>query len=184
MLKWPGGPQGVKCEKMVESVDLYPTLCELCDVPLPSEREGISLIKIASGKQTRNEVYCEWESFDEIPAKLSSVRTEDFRLVFYAGHNAGELYDLRKDQGEIHNLWNHPDFQQIKMDLLQRLLDFTLKYKDETGVASDRKLGIENRNAPTSLVHKHRVYWSDLEKAYQTPGTWPPKITKSRRYRI
>ena len=35
LLSWPGGPQGATSDELVESVDWYPTLCALCDVPMP-----------------------------------------------------------------------------------------------------------------------------------------------------
>lgn len=175
LLKWPGGPQGVKCDRLVESIDFYPTLCELCDIPLPEGRDGQSLTALYDGKTVKDAVYCEWENFAPVPARISALRTNDFRLVFYSDSGDGELYDHRRDPGEIDNLWNAPEYADIKTDLLGRLLAFSMKYRAETDVTSDRKLGERERNCPARLVHKHRVYWSDLEKVYHTPGAWPPK---------
>jgi len=179
LLKWPGGPKGVKCESIVESVDLYPSLCELCGVPVPAGREGVSLLKAASGESPKEAAYCEWENFGPVPAKLSSIRTRDFRLVFYSDSLDGELYDRRRDPGEIDNLWDSQDYAAVKASLLSQLLSFTMKYQTETGVVFDRELYFKERNCPTQLVHKNRVYWSDFERLCSTPGKWPPSDMRS-----
>ncbi|MHC4179035.1 MAG: sulfatase/phosphatase domain-containing protein, partial [Planctomycetota bacterium] len=34
---------GVRCERLVELVDLFPTLCDVAEVPIPATMEGVSL---------------------------------------------------------------------------------------------------------------------------------------------
>ncbi len=172
LLSWPGGPQGKVCEKLVESVDLYPTLCNLCKIPVPQGRDGADVVGIYQGNESKDAVYCEWQNFDEKPIKISSVRTEQYRLVFYAGVNEGELYDREKDPGELNNLWNDPAYMQIRFELFQKLMSFTLNYKTETDVNSDRYLDAVTRNSPSQLLHKNGVYWSDLEKVYYSQPEW------------
>ena len=49
---------------MVEFVDLYPTLCELCQIPQPAEQlDGQSFAKVFSNlkAKTKDEVYIQWE---------------------------------------------------------------------------------------------------------------------------
>ncbi|MBI4977393.1 MAG: sulfatase-like hydrolase/transferase [Spirochaetes bacterium] len=43
LLSRPGGPRGGRFDGLVESVDLYPTLCELAGIPLPAGRDGTPL---------------------------------------------------------------------------------------------------------------------------------------------
>lgn len=52
---------------MVEFVDLYPTLCELCQIPQPAEQlDGQSFAKVFSNlkAKTKDEVYIQWEGGD------------------------------------------------------------------------------------------------------------------------
>ena len=88
------------------------------------------------------------------------------------GVNEGELYDREKDPGELNNLWNDPAYMQIRFELFQKLMSFTLHYKTETDVNSDRYLDAVTRNSPSQLLHKNGVYWSDLEKVYYSQPEW------------
>ena len=47
---------------------------------------------------------------------------EEYRLVFYAHHEFGELYHHREDPDLMVNLWNDPTQQQRKHDMIGRLL--------------------------------------------------------------
>jgi arylsulfatase A-like enzyme len=173
LLSWPGGPQGLRCDELVESIDLYPTLCDLCDVPLPPGRDGVSLLPVAAGESSgREAVFCEWD-WMRPPGKISAIRTRDFRLVFYEGDAEGELYDHRTDPGETRNLWDNPAYLQERVRLTDRLLRFTLGYAAKTDMARDRRLGQLKRYSPTDLLHKHRRYWSRLQESYTEPTTWP-----------
>ena len=64
------------------------------------------------------------------PTKSSAttmVRTRRYKLVNYHGHGAGELFDMRKDLGEFNNLWDDPDHRKIKMDLMIKSYDLTVR---------------------------------------------------------
>ena len=37
---------GVKTDALVELVDIYPTLCDACALPIPSELEGLSMVPV------------------------------------------------------------------------------------------------------------------------------------------
>jgi hypothetical protein len=51
------------------------------------------------------------------------LRTKHHKLVVTHGHQGGELYDLQKDPHETKNLWRQASYQEIKMELMQRLCD-------------------------------------------------------------
>ncbi|MBN1864882.1 MAG: sulfatase-like hydrolase/transferase [Victivallales bacterium] len=169
LLSWPGSPKGMKCPELVESVDLYPTLCELCDIPMPQGREGQSVLPLLGPKvKSKDAVFCEWEwSIDNEELKISAIRTRDFRLVYYNSQIGGELYNHLDDPGETVNLWNNPQFRDVQTSLLQHLFDFTLKYQTETSCKTDRELDESCRFTPTRLLHKQGKFWSDLTNAYQ-----------------
>jgi arylsulfatase A-like enzyme len=174
VLSWPGGPRGEACDEIVESVDWYPTICGLCDVPVPEGREGVDLVPIAAGQVPGKEAaFSEWHWMNP-RGKISAVRTDNFRLVFYEGTEEGELYDRRNDPGETRNLWDDPDYAPQKTHLLERLFRFTLGYATKTSLARDRKLGHQKRYSPTTLLHKRRRYWSGLLDAYESETVWPP----------
>ena len=42
----------------------------------------------------------------------------DWKLVHFLGETAGQLFDLNNDPGETRNLWDSPDHQDNKRDIL------------------------------------------------------------------
>ena len=47
--------------------------------------------------------------------------TQRYKMTVHFNQRYGELYNLEEDPGEYINLWNLPDYQDLKRDLL---LDF------------------------------------------------------------
>ena len=185
LLSWPGGPRGVQDDELAESVDLFPTLCSLCDVPVPAGREGLDLTKRhaasssegpravdpadASAAVTKDAVFTEWEWGGQC---ISAIRTRDCRLVYYGSKGEGELYDHGSDPGELHNLWSDPQHAAVRHELLTRLLDFTLGYEKRSDSESDRRNKHADRYTPGELVQFGRVCWGDLERTYQARRRW------------
>ncbi len=175
ILSWPGGPRGTECDAIVESVDWYPTLCGLCDVPMPDGREGTDLLPVVAGDAPgRNAAFCEWY-WGANNGKVMAIRTDDYRLVFYPDGD-GELYCHRSDPGETNNLWGQPDHAAAQMTLLKQLFCFSLRYRTATDGARDRELARQQRFSATKLLHKHKRYWGDLVDAYTRETTWPPEV--------
>ena len=186
LLSWPGGPKAVQDDALVESVDLFPTLCSLCDVPLPDGRDGVDLTARVRSATTRagdqaagnaaadanaaakdaaakDAAFTEWQWAGR---QISAMRTRDYRLVYYQGETEGELYDHREDPGELKNVWNEPSYAGIRHELLMRLLGFTLDYDKASEGADDRRKKHADRLTPGEAVQFGKVYWSDLERVY------------------
>jgi arylsulfatase A-like enzyme len=91
----PGG----KCDRPVDFMSIYPTLCELAGVPAPGHVEGISIRKLLV------EPGAPWK----VPAVTThgfqnhAVRTERWRYIRYANGDE-ELYDHANDEYEFTNL--------------------------------------------------------------------------------
>lgn len=174
LLSWPEGPKGVKCSELTESVDLYPTLCSLCNIPLPEGREGSSLLPVALGQSKgKDAAFCEYSMGGN---RISAIRTDFYRLVYYAGSKDGELYDHRNDSGETKNLWNSMEYREVRLELIEKLLGFTMGHSVITDALYDSKIGHELRYSPVKLLHKNGRYWSGLKKAYEEKVSWPPDL--------
>jgi arylsulfatase A-like enzyme len=160
------------CHSFVETVDLYPTLCELCHVPLPEGRDGVSLIPVVKGQEEgKGQAFCEWEWLDK---KVAAIRTRDYRLVYYNGDVAGELYDHRNDPYEMHNVWGDPAYREARLSLTEQLLNFVLNYQVRTSKKDDEMSNTRDRYSPVKLLHKRGKYWSRLKQAYEEKVKWPP----------
>lgn len=131
IVSWPGRVgQNKRIRSFVELVDLAPTLLEAAGLPTYAGMQGRSLWPLLTGEQEedqhREDVYCEFYNSQirkKDPAYGTMLRTRQYKLVAYHGHPVGELYDLQRDPNETVNVWNHPAYQSMKLELYQRLCD-------------------------------------------------------------
>lgn len=163
LLSYPGGPQDLVHEAFAESVDIYPTLCELCGVEFPQDIDGESLIPVINKKRAgKEEAYCEWIWFEN-NKKVSAVCNKNYRLVHLGIEDEGELYDLQKDPGEINNLWNNPEYKEEKLQMMDKLLTFTMNYKTKTDTKTDQLEESLSCNSPSRLLHMYHKRWSEVK---------------------
>jgi len=71
-------------------------------------------------------------------AMLRNLITPDWRLTVYRGVAWGELYDLRNDPDESHNLWDSSGHAAIRAELTDRLLQEMLETVDRSPHARRR----------------------------------------------
>lgn len=102
-------PAGARCKSLVETVDLYPTLCELANLPAPQGLDGASFVSAlktpaAPAKEAVYHVYPR----DSLLGR--AVRTSRYRLVEWkkigepAASAVCELYDYEADPEETKNV--------------------------------------------------------------------------------
>jgi len=98
-----------KVTGLVESVDIYPTLCELAGLEVPQELDGASFAKLTENPAaaTKDAILHVYPRGNRIGRAL---RTERYRLVEWKVSGATdetaiyELYDYQSDPGENKNL--------------------------------------------------------------------------------
>jgi len=119
--------QGKASPRLIEHVDLYPTLADLCALPVPADRPGRSFRallddpaqpgKEAALTQVRRGGGITAEGFQGY-----SIRTERYRYTEWDGGRRGaQLYDHQADPHELHNLADDPN-QVETVNQLKRLL--------------------------------------------------------------
>jgi arylsulfatase A-like enzyme len=121
----------------VESVDIFPTLCELAKLPTPEQLDGTSLVPILK------DPYASVQDFamSQYPRRGNlmgyALRTERYRLVawlplevsrsgiFDASEiKAIELYDYQTDPLETANLSKNPEYKSVLRELEVQLARF------------------------------------------------------------
>ncbi|HRW08566.1 MAG TPA: sulfatase-like hydrolase/transferase [Caldilineaceae bacterium] len=116
---WPGHlPGGQILAQNVSLVDLFPTLCDLADVPPPAGLDGRSLLPLLRGQQTEwpNIVYSELYHRYNGPSVM--VKQDNLKYFRFEGKSWPEqLFNLATDPHEEHNLINDPAYASA----LQRL---------------------------------------------------------------
>ena len=122
IFSWPGKlPAGRRIGELVEMVDLLPTFCELCDLPVPAQAVGQSLVPVIHGQGSgREAIFAEQYTVDN-PHRWVAVRTEQYAYTLYP--NCGEelLFDLETDPLEQVNLMRNDPPGDVVHELQQRI---------------------------------------------------------------
>ena len=122
LVRAPGITGGTHTDGLTESIDLYPSLCELTGLPIPDTVEGKSFVPLlrfpdrpwaeaAVGRFVRGD----------------TIRTADYRYTEYrdnrgAGPRKSDmLYDHRTDALENHNVSQKPELAETVQALNQAL---------------------------------------------------------------
>ncbi len=118
ILSAPGAKAaGQSTSALVEFVDVYPTLCDLAGLPLPSHLEGSSLKPLLddSARAWKTAAFSQYpRSFEGRRLMGYALRTDRYRYVQWRDRGTGEivaqeLYDHHTDPAEDHNLAGHAD---------------------------------------------------------------------------
>jgi arylsulfatase A-like enzyme len=112
-IRGPGLNSAVRSE-LVEHVDLFPTLCELCGTSIPASVEGASLKPLLGDGPVPED----WRPivFSQIN-NFFMARTEKWKLMVRFGQPV-ELYNLAEDPSEFHNRVDDPGCSGIREMLL------------------------------------------------------------------
>ena len=120
----PGVTAGVAEDTLVETVDIYPTLCQLAGLPAPEGLDGVSFEKALQDptsviREAAVQVYPRGKRMGQ------TVRTARYRLVEWkapSGQAEYELYDYQEDPQETRNLADeHPEVVAELRALLNEL---------------------------------------------------------------
>ena len=61
---------------------------------------------------------------------MSGVRSERYKLIYFYENKEWELYDLKNDPSELHNIYNDHSYKKIQDELKNELQIQMKKYKD------------------------------------------------------
>jgi arylsulfatase A-like enzyme len=130
ILSAPGAKAaGQTTRALVEFVDIYPTLCELAGLPLPSHLQGVSM------KPLLDDPNRAWKSaaFSQYPRSSEgqqlmgyALRTDRYRYVEWRSRQSGELvarelYDHQSDSAENQSLAGRPEHKELLEQLAAQL---------------------------------------------------------------
>lgn len=116
---------GSHTRALVEFVDIYPTLCELAGLPLPSHLEGTSFAPLLDSPELT------WKkaAFSQYPRGRKvmgySMRTDRYRLTRWlkpdGSEVAAELYDHENDPQENENIAGSPENASLVEELTKQM---------------------------------------------------------------
>jgi len=131
-------------DEMVQNIDYAPTFLDLAGLPIPEDIQGVSLLPLLKGEHPTDWRTSLYYHFYEYPAEHCvkrhyGIRTSRYKLIhFYNDIDVWELYDLKKDPTEMHNIYGQKGNEVIIKDLKKQLLDLQVKYNDPVRFGPDK----------------------------------------------
>ncbi len=152
------GPAGVVSDALVSHLDVFPTLCDLLDLPKPEWLQGQSLGPVLFGDKSsvHDAVFAE-TNYHAAYEPMRCIRTDRYKFIrrYRAGvvsaniddsdsktflydqgytdmyaNETEELYDLHLDPSERINLAHSPEHQHIRTRLVNRLQQWMVSTND------------------------------------------------------
>lgn len=143
--------------RQVSMIDLAPTLGELMHLPNDGDVDGRSLVplmingdKAEAGQEDTALYMYEW--YNGAWFGLRALRTPDLKFVWYPGDNRDELYDLKKDPGELTNLIKNADYKQ-------KLAHITSLLEREMARVDDPMLDVYQHHLKSILLQEKEASW-------------------------
>jgi len=130
--------------ELVQNIDYAPTFLELAGAEIPDDIQGVSLVPLLKGEHPDTWRDALYYHFYEYPAEHMvkrhyGIRTDRYKLIhFYNDIDEWELFDLRSDPQELHNLYGQKGYETVTKDLKSRLLDLQEQYGDPVRFSAER----------------------------------------------
>lgn len=143
IIRFPGEKfQGSQIVEQVRSIDIMPTILNMIGEESPKKVQGKSLLPFILGKKTENKLlaYSEtyWPRFHFGWSELKSLRKDQYKFI---DAPKPELYNIKEDPGEIHNLVNAKASLAHEM---KRSLDTLVKKYSAEGIEKAGPKKIDN----------------------------------------
>ena len=123
LISYPDIPNpGVSTKAVVETVDIFPTLAKLSNLPLAYSTHGQSLLKqVNDADQQGHAAYAYW-------GRNRTLRMNNFRLTLFNNKEVA-LYDLNSKEKETKNVAaQHPDVVAEMLAMLKNKMELNDKF--------------------------------------------------------
>lgn len=135
IVHWPDGvdAQSVN-KKLVQNLDLAPTILDIAGADIPEQMQGRSLVPLLQKKDSdwRDAVY--YHYYEGPPAvhkvaKHHGVRTDRYTLAHYYHKNEWELFDLKKDPEQLESVYGDQEYADVQERLKAKLKELIEQYE-------------------------------------------------------
>lgn len=157
LMQYPGVIEaGSEIDALTQNLDFAPTFLDFANAEIPEEMQGRSLRSLMnnsiSDEDFRNAIYYHYYDFPafHMVKRHYGIRTDRFKLMhFYDDIDVWEMYDLQKDPREMNNIYNHPDYAEVRKELHSSLDSLQQKYnvtEEEFATTPESKVDQAYRN--------------------------------------
>ncbi|HKJ79021.1 MAG TPA: sulfatase-like hydrolase/transferase [Prolixibacteraceae bacterium] len=161
ILAGPGiSAKGVKKDALTYLFDIFPSLCEICNIPIPEGVDGKSFLPVISGNTegVRSSLYTAYRN------TVRAVRTNEWKLITYPRRGFTQLFNLKSDPLELKNLAEYPEYEQKVSEMKGLLQEWYVQTDDTATMNPEKTLPLEY----------------DYTKLKQTPDRHQPQYVLDR----
>lgn len=130
LVRGPGVHAGKRVDELVYQHCMFATTCDLAGIAVPDHVEFPSLAKMLRDAES-TPVYD--AVFGWLPKIQRSIRTKQYRLIFYPPIERYQLFDIHKDPWELTDLSAHHEFSSILEEMKGRLHSLQKSLGDPMG---------------------------------------------------
>jgi arylsulfatase A-like enzyme len=135
MIAGPGIAAGQRSDAMCYLYDVFPTLGALCGVPSPPKSEGMDLTPILRDPRRvgRANLLFAYKNVQR------AITTPQWKVIWYPQVNRTQLFDLKADPYEVHDLAGDAGHTA-------KVAELTALLKEKMAVAGDRVPGVTEKH--------------------------------------
>jgi len=127
IVRYPGRvPAGQTSDAIQNLVDLTPTFLAAAGLEIPPAMTGVNQFETWSGGAAARAWSITENHHGTQRCHMRTYVNRRYKITVYRTGQAGELFDLVEDPGEVRNLWNEPAAAAIKSEMMHEFLQATL----------------------------------------------------------
>ena len=119
--------RGAKLDELALNIDIAPTILDIAGIDIPAEMDGVSLYPTLKGRAgpSRKDFFMEHVDIIKVKTPIPDsmgVRSAEWKYIRYVNVDpeVEEMYNIKTDPQESHNLANDPKYAPIKKQLRKR----------------------------------------------------------------
>jgi arylsulfatase A-like enzyme len=144
LVRWPGVVKArTRSDAMVLNVDFAATFLDAAGVQVPADMQGRSAVPVLRGRTPKDWRTSMYYRYYHDPGHHNTrahygVRTTTHKLIYFWKKDQWELFDLRADPSELHNLYGMPGHEQVTTELKAELARLKKALRDEDQFADSQ----------------------------------------------
>ncbi|MEQ8219809.1 MAG: arylsulfatase [Arenibacter sp.] len=168
IIRWPESlgiraSRGQVIEELVELRDILPTFLDVAGVDIPSEMDGMSMMRLIKGKKKgwrkvldMEHGECYWKE-----NSWTGLTDHRYKYIYYSVTGEEQLFDLVKDPGEENNLASLSKYKNILEGWRQKMVGHLTERGEEW--VKDGKLVIREENIIFSPNYPKEYYPKEIK---------------------
>ena len=127
--------KGTKVNALIQNLDFAPTFLDYAEIEIPKDLQGESFRNIVNNQSSewRDAIYYTYYEYPSVHMvkRHYGVRTDRYKLMhFYYDIDEWEMYDLEEDPSEMNNIYDDPNYKEVREMMHDRLVEMREKYGD------------------------------------------------------